>query len=203
MDIYWLAIPVAYLLGSLSSAVLVCRAMGLPDPRSEGSKNPGATNVLRLGGKGPAALTLAGDLLKGLLPVLLLKVMDADPMNQGAAGFAAFIGHLYPVFFGFLGGKGVATALGIYLGLHWMLGGAVIGTWLVMALLFRYSSLAALIATLLAPLYAGLITGSTPLVIATAAMTGFIFWRHKLNIQRLLKGEEDKIGKKKAKPPAA
>ncbi len=144
---------VAYLLGSLSSAIIVCRLAGLPDPRSDGSGNPGATNVLRLGGKKPAIVTLAGDMLKGLLPVLLGHALGLAPVLLALVGLAAFLGHLYPVFFRFQGGKGVATALGVLLGLDWVVGLATVATWLAVAFLTRYSSLSALIATGLAPVW--------------------------------------------------
>jgi len=190
-------ILVAYLFGSISSAILVCRLMGLPDPRTEGSGNPGATNVLRVGGKKPAAITLFGDMLKGLLPVLAGHWLGVSPLVLGLTGAAAFLGHLYPVFFGFRGGKGVATMLGVLFGLHWAVGAATAGTWLLVAKGFRISSLAALIATALAPLYVWLILGPVwPLVWITTAMTVLLYWRHRSNIQRLLSGEESLIGKK-------
>jgi glycerol-3-phosphate acyltransferase PlsY len=174
-------ILIAYLVGSISSAILVCRLMGLPDPRSEGSGNPGATNVLRVGGKKAAAITLIGDMLKGLLPVLAANLLGTAPLTLALTGMAAFLGHLYPVFFSFRGGKGAATA----------------GTWLLIAKGFKISSLAALIATLLAPLYVWLILGPSPeLIITTAVMTLVLFWRHRTNIQRLLRGEEGVISKK-------
>ncbi len=153
MIINLLYVLAGYLLGSLSSAIITCRLMGLPDPRSGGSGNPGATNVLRLGGKKAATITLAGDILKGLLPVLAVKALGADIMVQSAVAVAAFLGHLYPVFFGFKGGKGVATVLGVLLGLYWPVGLLTIASWLVIAKGFKISSLAALIAILLAPLY--------------------------------------------------
>ncbi len=188
---------VAYLFGSISSAILVCRLMGLPDPRTEGSGNPGATNVLRVGGKKAAAITLLGDMLKGLLPVLAGQWLGVDPLVLGLTGAAAFLGHLYPLFFGFRGGKGVATMLGVLFGFHWAVGAATAGTWLLVAKGFRISSLAALIATALAPLYIWLILGPVwPLITITAAMTVLLFWRHRSNIQRLLSGEESLIGKK-------
>ncbi len=190
-------ILVAYLFGSVSSAIIVCRLMGLPDPRTQGSGNPGATNVLRVGGKTPAAITLFGDMLKGLLPVLAGQWLGVPPLVLGLTGAAAFLGHLYPVFFGFRGGKGVATMLGVLFGFHWAVGAATAGTWLLVAKGFRISSLAALIATALAPLYVWLILGPVwPLVWITAAMTILLYWRHRSNIQRLLSGEESLIGKK-------
>ena len=190
-------ILIAYLIGSISSAILVCNLMGLPDPRSEGSGNPGATNVLRVGGKKAAAITLIGDMLKGLLPVLAASLLNVAPLTLALTGLAAFLGHLYPVFFGFRGGKGVATMLGVLFGFHGLVGAATAGTWLVIAKGFKISSLAALIATLLAPLYVWLIIGpSMELIVTTAVMTVILFWRHRTNIQRLLSGEESLIGKK-------
>ena len=190
-------IVIAYLVGSISSAILVCNLMGLPDPRTEGSRNPGATNVLRVGGKKAAAITLIGDMLKGLLPVLAANLLQVAPLTLALTGLAAFLGHLYPVFFGFRGGKGVATMLGVLFGFHGIVGAATAGTWLLIAKGFKISSLAALIATLLAPLYVWLIIGPSPeLIITTGAMTVLLFWRHRSNIQRLLSGEEGVIGKK-------
>jgi glycerol-3-phosphate acyltransferase PlsY len=190
-------ILIAYLVGSISSAILVCNLMGLPDPRTEGSGNPGATNVLRVGGKKAAAITLIGDMLKGLLPVLAANLLEVLPLTLALTGLAAFLGHLYPVFFGFRGGKGVATMLGVLFGFHGLVGAATASTWLLIAKGFKISSLAALIATLLAPLYVWLIIGpSQELVIITAVMTLLLFWRHRSNIQRLLSGQEGVIGKK-------
>jgi glycerol-3-phosphate acyltransferase PlsY len=190
-------ILIAYLVGSISSAILVCRLMGLPDPRTEGSGNPGATNVLRVGGKKAAAITLIGDMLKGLLPVLAANLLGTAPLTLALTGMAAFLGHLYPVFFSFRGGKGVATMLGVLFGFHGLVGAATAGTWLLIAKGFKISSLAALIATLLAPLYVWLIIGPSPeLIITTAVMTLVLFWRHRTNIQRLLSGEEGVISKK-------
>ena len=190
-------IVIAYLVGSISSAILVCRLMGLPDPRTEGSGNPGATNVLRVGGKKAAAITLIGDMFKGLVPVLAANLLNVAPLTMALTGLAAFLGHLYPVFFGFRGGKGVATMLGVLFGFHGLVGASTAGTWLLIAKGFKISSLAALIATLLAPLYVWLIIGPSPeLIITTALMTLILFWRHRSNIQRLLKGEEGLISKK-------
>jgi glycerol-3-phosphate acyltransferase PlsY len=190
-------ILIAYLVGSVSSAILVCRLMGLPDPRTEGSGNPGATNVLRVGGKKAAAVTLIGDMFKGLLPVLAANMLQVAPLTLALTGLAAFLGHLYPVFFGFRGGKGVATMLGVLFGFHGLVGASTAGTWLLIAKGFKISSLAALIATLLAPLYVWLIIGPSPeLIVTTAVMTLILFWRHRSNIQRLLSGEEGVIGKK-------
>ena len=190
----------AYLVGSLSAAILVCKLLGLPDPRTEGSKNPGATNVLRLGGKKAALLTLLGDMLKGLIPVAIAVQISTDEWTIALTLLAAFLGHLYPLIFGFKGGKGVATALGGLIGLHWTIGLATIGTWLAMAALFRYSSLSALTAILLAPLYVWLlfpITESATLTATMSLITALLYWRHRSNIENLLAGKEDKIGSKK------
>ncbi|MBD3618541.1 MAG: glycerol-3-phosphate 1-O-acyltransferase PlsY [Chromatiales bacterium] len=192
-----LLIVAAYLLGSVATAIITCRLMGLPDPRGVGSGNPGATNVLREGGKKAAIITLLGDMLKGLVPVLVGHALGVADWALAAIGLAAFIGHLYPVYFGFKGGKGVATALGVSLGFHWGLGLAVLVTWLAMAFLTRISSLSALTASLLAPLYAWLITGSTALTVAAALMAVLVFWRHRSNIRNLLDGTEGRIGAKK------
>ena len=188
-----LLIAGGYLFGSISTAIIVCRLMGLPDPRTEGSRNPGATNVARLGGKKAAALTLAGDMLKGLIPVLIAHSLQADPTILAATALAAFLGHLYPVFFGFQGGKGVATALGVIYGLYWPVGLLTTGIWLAMAIVFRYSSLAALTAILLTPLGFMWLLPERPIVIAMVVMTVLLFWRHRSNITNLLSGEEGKI----------
>ncbi len=184
----------AYLVGSISTAVVTTRVLGLPDPRTMGSGNPGATNVLRYGGKAAAAVTLLGDGLKGFLPVFVGHALDVAPPVLGAAGLAAFLGHLFPVFFGFKGGKGVATALGVLLALAWPIGAATAATWLVLAAVFRYSSLAALGAFLLAPLYTAWFAPQPALVGAAGAITLILLWRHRDNIRRLLAGEEPRIG---------
>jgi glycerol-3-phosphate acyltransferase PlsY len=184
----------AYLLGSLSAAIILCRALGLPDPRTQGSRNPGATNVLRIAGRKAAALVLAGDLLKGLIPVLLARALAMDEAVIAAVGLAAFLGHLYPLFFGFQGGKGVATALGVLLGAVWPVALAAMATWLVMAKVFRISSLAAVSAALLAPLYVWLLVDSPPLRVMVWVMSVMLLWRHRGNLQRLLSGEEGRIG---------
>ena len=183
-----------YLFGSISAAIVVCKLMGLPDPRTKGSRNPGTTNVLRLGGKKAAILTLAGDMLKGLVPVLIAKALHAGPEIQAATALAAFLGHLYPVFFGFQGGKGVATALGVFFGLHWQTGLAVSAIWIVMALLFRISSLSALTAMLLAPLLFWRLQPEMAFVYVTVIITVMLFWRHRSNIRDLLSGQEGRIG---------
>lgn len=185
-----------YLFGSLSAAIAVCRVMGLPDPRTEGSGNPGATNVLRVGGKKPAAIALAGDFLKGTIPVLIARSVSDDPVTLALVGTAAFLGHLYPVFSGFKGGKGVATGLGVLLGWHWAACLLAALTWLAVARLGRISSLAALTAFLLAPGYLWLTTRGVELTLAMAAISALTFWRHRSNISKLLSGTERRIGEK-------
>lgn len=198
----WSLIPLAYLMGSLSTAVIVSKLFGLPDPRQEGSKNPGATNVLRLGGKKAAAITLIGDALKGLIPVLIARHLEVPLEMLAAVGLAAFLGHLFPIFFGFRGGKGVATALGVLSGFSIWVGLAVLATWLLMAFLFRISSLAALLAAALSPLYLWLILHSEVLAGAALAMALLLISRHRGNIERLLKGQESRIGSKKRSEPS-
>ena len=183
----------AYLLGSISSAIVVCRLMGLPDPRTQGSNNPGATNVLRIGGKKAAAITLLGDSLKGFVPVALCHLLDRPELIFALVGAAAFLGHLYPVFFGFRGGKGVATALGVQFGLSWTIGAAVAATWLFMAKVANISSLAALISMLLAPLYIWLLWPSPALIVMQVSITLLLIWRHRSNIRNLLQGSEGRI----------
>jgi glycerol-3-phosphate acyltransferase PlsY len=202
----WLAVLAAYLVGSLSFAVIVSRAMGLNDPRTFGSKNPGATNVLRSGSKAAAIITLLLDAFKGWLPVMLVKWFGAAyGMAEGTmamVGLAAFLGHLFPVFFRFEGGKGVATALGVLLATSWILGLSIGVTWLVVAYLSRYSSLSSLAAALLAPVYYIFGNGvvwvmNRNVMFALVVMSGLLMWRHAENITRLLKGTESKLGKKK------
>ncbi|MES9993055.1 MAG: glycerol-3-phosphate 1-O-acyltransferase PlsY [Candidatus Thiodiazotropha sp.] len=183
----------AYLLGSISSAIIVCRVMGLPDPRSQGSNNPGATNVLRIGGKKAAAITLLGDSLKGLLPMLAAHLLEVSVPILALSGIAAFLGHLYPIFFGFKGGKGVATALGVQFGLHWGIGLGVSLIWLLMAKLVNISSLSALVSMALAPLIVWLIWPETELVLMQIFISLILFWRHRSNIQNLLQGAEESI----------
>ena len=204
-----LATLAAYLLGSLSFAVIVSRVMGLSDPRTFGSKNPGATNVLRSGSKPAAIATLLLDGVKGWLPVALVgwygKAYGLEDGTVALVGLAAFLGHLYPVFFKFVGGKGVATALGVLLGIHWALGLMAMLTWLIMAYAFRYSSLASLSAALLAPAYYVLWGGTawyteTPVLLSICAMGALLVYRHRENITRLLKGTESRLGKKAKKP---
>jgi len=192
----------AYLLGSVSFAVVMSKVFGLADPRTYGSGNPGATNVLRSGKKAAAALTLLGDAAKGWLAVFL-AIHFAPHDGQGLlmvalVALAVFLGHVFPVFLKFKGGKGVATALGVLLALSLWMGLAVLATWLLVAVVFRYSSLAALVAAIAAPLYAMLFHLRTELVLATAIMSLLLIWRHKSNIQNLLTGKESRIGGKKA-----
>lgn len=186
-------IILAYLFGSISAAILVCKIMGLPDPRSQGSGNPGATNVLRVGGKKAAAITLFGDFIKGLIPVLVARYLNVTDLVLALVGFAAFIGHLYPVFFHFRGGKGVATMLGVLFGFNLYVGLATTATWLFVAKVLNISSLSALVATLLAPFYIWQLAPSNELTTVTAIMTVILYWRHRSNIQNLLSGKEGKI----------
>jgi glycerol-3-phosphate acyltransferase PlsY len=183
-----------YLLGSISTAIVTCRLMGLPDPRVSGSGNPGATNVLRVGGKRAAAITLFGDMLKGLIPVLIAQLLGASMPVVAATGLAAFLGHLYPVFFAFQGGKGVATLLGVLLGLHWLAGLATIVTWLAVAAIWRISSLSALVAAALSPIYVWQTTGSTLAAAVVLLMAAILYWRHRENIRRIAAGTEGRIG---------
>ena len=189
-----LLVAAGYLLGSIATAVIVSRAFGTANPRSSGSGNPGATNMLRLAGRGAAALTLAGDVLKGLVPVWVARGFDLPVESVVIVGFATFVGHLYPVFFGFRGGKGAATAVGVLVGVEPLLGGAVFATWLAVAVAFRYSSLAALAAAVLAPVYAHAIIGEPEVTGTLAVLSGLLVWRHRANIRRLLAGEEGRIG---------
>ena len=201
-----LAVLAAYGLGSLSFGVLVSRAMGLSDPRRYGSGNPGATNVLRSGNKLAAVLTLLLDAAKGLVPVLLVRLYG-ERFGLGEAtlalvGLAAFLGHLWPVFFHFRGGKGVATAAGVLFGLNPWLGAATLLTWLVIAFFFRYSSLAALVAAGFAPFYQLLIWGGGPVAVAVAVMSLLLVWRHRANLRKLFEGTESRIGAKAPTPAA-
>jgi acyl phosphate:glycerol-3-phosphate acyltransferase len=202
----WLAALMAYLIGSLSFAVIVSRAMGLNDPRTFGSKNPGATNVLRSGNKGAAIATLLLDGLKGWVPVVLVKWYGAPyglaEGTMGLVGLAAFVGHLYPVFFKFKGGKGVATAMGVLLGISGILGLATGATWLIMAFFFRYSSLASLTAALFAPAYYLFGDGvawymNKGAMLCISVMSLLLIYRHAENISRLVKGTESRLGKKR------
>jgi glycerol-3-phosphate acyltransferase PlsY len=190
----FLLLPAAYLLGSVSSAVVVARIMHLEDPRDVGSKNPGATNILRYGGKTAAALTLLGDLLKGVVAVVIARLVTDEPLVLASIGLLALLGHVYPVFFGFRGGKGVATGFGVWLALSPWVALALALTWLLAAALFRYSSLSALIATALCPLYVWLVLRQWPYVVLSVAMGALLIWRHRSNIEKLLAGKESRIG---------
>jgi len=198
------AVIAAYLVGSLSFAVIVSRVFGLADPRSYGSKNPGATNVLRSGHRGAAVLTLAFDALKGYVPVLAALVWGPRyglvDWAVAMVGLAAFLGHLWPVFFRFQGGKGVATAAGVLMAFNPWLGLATLLTWAIIAAFFRYSSLASLVAAAFAPFYQLLIWGVEPAVVAMFAMSLLLVWRHEGNIRKLLQGTETRLGQKAATP---
>jgi glycerol-3-phosphate acyltransferase PlsY len=186
----------AYLIGSISFAIVVSRVLRLPDPRSYGSKNPGMTNVLRTGRKAAAVLTLAGDAGKGWVAVWAASFLTAE---AALAGLAAFLGHLFPVFHRFRGGKGVATAAGVLFGLDWRLGLGTLATWLVIAATLRYASLASLVAALFAPFAAGLLLGRESAVIVSA-MALLLAWRHRSNVARLLTGTEPRLGEKSPNP---
>ncbi len=202
-----LATAAAYAIGSLSFAVLVSRVMGLHDPRTYGSKNPGATNVLRSGSKTAAAVTLLLDAAKGWLPVALVgwvgKRYGLEDGTLALVGLGAFLGHLFPLFFRFQGGKGVATALGVLFGVHWILGLATAATWLIIAWFFRYSSLASLAAAIFAPVYYVFGDGvawysEKSVLLALSVMALLLVWRHAENIGRLARGKESRLGAKKA-----
>jgi glycerol-3-phosphate acyltransferase PlsY len=190
-----LIVAAAYLLGSISFAIVVSKAMRLPDPRSYGSGNPGATNVLRTGRKLAAVLTLAGDALKGWLPVVVAFFFE--PAAAPLAGVAAFLGHLFPVFHGFKGGKGVATAAGVLFGLDWRIGLGTVATWIIIAVFFRYSSLAALISAAFAVFFTVLLLGFDTAAACVFIIASLLVWRHKENILRLAAGTESRIGGKK------
>ncbi len=198
MFIYPIVVVLAYLIGSLSAAIITCKIMGLPDPRTTGSNNPGATNVLRIGGKKAAIFALVGDLLKGLIPVVIVKfAFPSEPLLIALTALAAFLGHLFPVFFQFKGGKGVATALGCIIGLNLWVALCAFGVWLAIFLPTRISSLSALTAAIVAPIFLWLFDASLSVVIAIIIMDILLIIRHKENIQRILKGEEKKMTFKK------
>ncbi|TNF65313.1 MAG: glycerol-3-phosphate 1-O-acyltransferase [Gammaproteobacteria bacterium] len=192
--IYLMAI-IAYLLGSINMAILICMLFRLPSPRTIGSGNPGATNVLRLGGKLPAALTLLGDVLKGLIPVIIAKYLQLTFFEISLIGLLSIIGHIWPVFFKFKGGKGVATFIGVTFAFSWVIGICFVITWLIIALISRYSSLAALIATIEVPFIVFFLYGFKPMVVFSIIAI-IILLKHHGNIKRLLKGSESKIGQK-------
>jgi glycerol-3-phosphate acyltransferase PlsY len=201
----FLLIPMAYLIGSISFAVVVSKCMNLPDPHSYGSGNPGATNVLRTGNKVAAGLTFLGDALKGFLAVVLARAVMGDlPLDEylnswimGGVVLAVFLGHLFPIFHGFKGGKGVATACGILFGINFVLGLATLGTWVIVAVFLRYSSLAALAAAVFSPVYFVFLFGIRPMALALLLVCVLLIWRHRSNIQNLLNGTESRIGSKK------
>lgn len=199
-----IATLLGYLIGSISFAVVVSRLMGLDDPRDYGSGNPGATNVLRSGNKKAAILTLMLDALKGFIPVCAVVAFGAPyGLGEGTAalvGMASFLGHLWPVFFGFKGGKGVATGAGMLLGLNPLLGVATLLSWVIVAYFTRYSSLAAIVAAVFAPFYHWLIWGFGPTTIVCAVLAALVVWRHSGNIRKLLDGTESRIGQKAAPP---
>ncbi len=190
-------VAAGYLLGSLSAGVLVARALGLGDPRDAGSGNPGATNVLRLGGKKAAVLTLIGDGGKGILAVWVAHLLGMGPVTVALTGLAAFMGHLYPIFHGFRGGKGVATGFGVLLAWSWPAGLAALFTWLLVAVVGRRSSLAALASALLAPLYLLILSAPGEIALAMLLMAGLTLYRHQDNIRRLLAGTEPRIGQRR------
>jgi glycerol-3-phosphate acyltransferase PlsY len=202
LNYFWL-IPLAYALGSISFAVVVSKAMGLPDPYTHGSKNPGATNVLRTGNKLAAVLTLLGDAAKGWVAVTIARAVLGDPASEsnnmllGLVTIAVFLGHLYPIFHGFKGGKGVATAAGILFAISWVLGLATLGTWLIVAFFMRYSSLAALCAAAFAPLYFTFLFGVQPMSLAILVMSLLLIYRHRSNIRNLMNGTETRLAKRK------
>jgi glycerol-3-phosphate acyltransferase PlsY len=180
-------------MGSINSAIIVCRLLGLPDPREEGSKNPGATNVLRIGGKQNAAIVMGFDVLKGILPVVLAKYLDLSSTATAFTALAAVLGHMYPVFFQFKGGKGVATAIGALLAFHFIIGVMVIATWLLVANFFRYSSLASICAMVLAPFYSMILIGELNSFPPIFFIALFVLFKHRDNITRLIDGTEPKI----------
>jgi len=200
-----LLIPIAYLIGSISFAVVVSKCMRLPDPHTYGSGNPGATNVLRTGNKLAAVLTLIGDALKGYIAVMLARVLLGDESLTSTMGswvlsgvvIAVFLGHLFPIFHGFKGGKGVATACGILFGINWILGVATLSTWIIVAMFMRYSSLAALAAAVFGPIYFMFLFGFQPIGVGLLAVCLLLIWRHRSNIQNLMNGTESRIGSKK------
>jgi glycerol-3-phosphate acyltransferase PlsY len=200
-----LLIPIAYLIGSVSFAVVVSKCMRLPDPHSYGSGNPGATNVLRTGNKLAAVLTLIGDALKGYFAVMLAHILlGGDSLTSTLSSWllcgvviAVFLGHLFPIFHGFKGGKGVATACGILFGINWILGAATLSTWIIVAMFMRYSSLAALAAAVFGPIYFVFLFGFQPMSIALLVVCLLLIWRHRSNIKNLMDGTESRIGSKK------
>jgi glycerol-3-phosphate acyltransferase PlsY len=186
-----------YLVGSVSTAIITCKLMGLQDPRNVGSHNPGATNVLRHGGKKAAIITLIGDMLKGLVPVTVVSLTEPAAVAIAATGLGAFLGHLFPVYYGLKGGKGVATYYGVLAGFNWVAGIAALMIWLLTALISKISSLSALVSALLAPAILWQLSRSPELSLTLLAMTALLYWRHRSNIQNMITGKEHKIGVKK------
>lgn len=186
----------AYLVGSFSTAIITCKILGIDDPRQTGSNNPGATNVLRHGGKKAAIITLLGDMLKGLIPVLIAVQFQADMLTIALTGLFALLGHVFPLYYGFKGGKGVATFYGVIFGIHWQLGLIAVAAWLVIAAILKISSLSALISIFLTPFALWYFSPSIELTSAVALMSMIVFWRHKKNIVALIQGTEAKIGEK-------
>ena len=195
--VYLLYALAGYLAGSISTGIITCKLMGLKDPRSVGSNNPGATNVLRHGGKKAAIITLLGDMLKGLIPILIARQLQADNIALSIIGVSAFLGHLYPVYFRFKGGKGVATFYGVMLGINWMVGLVALGVWLLAAAVTRISALSALISAFCSPIIVWYFTGSQTYIAATLFMVLLLVWRHRSNIKNIIEGKENKIGVKK------
>lgn len=194
MSVYLLPV-FSYLLGSVSSAIVIARVFGLKDPREVGSGNPGATNILRYGGKKAAVLTLLGDVLKGAVPVLVAHALDVEATVLALVMLSAFVGHIFPVFHGFKGGKGVATAFGALIAMNMWVGLLLVASWIVVAFVTRYSSLSAITVAILAPFYVWWLTQSVVLIAATVVMTMLLLWRHRGNIQKLIAGTETKIGR--------
>jgi glycerol-3-phosphate acyltransferase PlsY len=199
MDFYHslvLFAALAYLIGSISTAIITCKIMGLADPRTTGSHNPGATNVLRHGGKKAGIITLTGDMLKGLIPVLIVSQFQTDALSIAIVGLSAFLGHLFPVYYGFKGGKGVATYYGVIFGINWLVGLIAVSIWLTVAVLMKISSLSALISISATPFILWYFSHSVELTSVVAVMSILVIWRHQSNIRFLLQGTEGKIGTK-------
>jgi glycerol-3-phosphate acyltransferase PlsY len=197
-EIHYLIYALAgYLVGSVSTAIITCKLMGLEDPRSVGSNNPGATNVLRHGGKMAAIITLIGDMLKGLVPVIAVTMIEPAAGAIALTGLGAFLGHVFPVYYGFKGGKGVATFYGVLLGFSWMAGIAALLVWLLTAFVSKLSSLSALVSALSAPFILWYSSHSPELTVMLGLMTALLFWRHRSNVRNIIDGKEHKIGVKK------
>jgi len=198
--IFLVNIIIAYLIGSISSAIIISRLFKLPDPRTQGSKNPGATNVLRLSGMKYGVMVLIADMLKGLLPLLFAHLLTSSPVTLAFTCLAAVLGHIFPVFFNFKGGKGMATALGAFLGFHFMMGVVIIGTWLFIANFSRYSSLASILAITFAPFYSLFAVGNLDAFLPFAIITISVVFQHRENITRLINGDEPKLNFRRQPP---